>query len=342
MDPEYFELLEYIKIFSIFILILVSGFFSGSEASFFSLNLIQKERLKNRSSKTAALIDILTHHPKQLIITILVGNDMINIAASVIATSLFLAFYPHRAEWVTIAVMTPLTLIFAEVIPKTVSVAHNEKIASFVSRPLMAFYRLIFPVRWLFEVTADGIIRSMGFYKKEKAPVIMEDDFRDMVDLSHKDGEILGLERDLIHNVFEFSDTRVSSVMTPERLIKSIPEGLAFAEVVKRAKKTRHSRLPVYSKAKRNITGFLYVKDLLKVKQSQKKSKSAINELLRPPLFVLDSRKVDDVFYFLKEKRTHIALCHNEHGDLSGLITMEDLLEELFGEIYDEHDQEAQ
>lgn len=342
MDLTQIDVLEYLRIFSIFILILISGFFSGSEASLFSLNLIQKERLKSRSFKTAALIDILIHHPKQLIITILVGNDMINIAASVIATGLFLTHYPHTAEWITIAVMTPLTLIFAEVLPKTVSVAHNEKIASMATRPLLAFYRFILPIRWMFEVTADGIIRMMGFYKKEKEPVIMEDDFRDMVDLSHKDGEILGLERDLIHNVFEFSDTRVAGVMTPVKQIQSIPEGLPFPEVVKRAQKTRHSRIPVYSKVKKNIIGILYVKDLLKIKQSQKKDKALLNEIVRPAIFVLDSRMVDDIFYLLKEKRTHIAICHNENGDISGLITMEDLLEELFGEIYDENDQEVQ
>lgn len=341
MDSLPLNSLEYLKILSIFILLFISGFFSGSEASLFSLNLIQKERLKNRTPQIASLIDLLVHKPKQLIITILVGNDMINIAASVIATGLFVSLYPGMGELITIAVMTPVTLIFAEVIPKTIAVAHNEKLTPILSRPLLAFYRLIFPIRWFFEVTADGLIGMMGLYKKEKAPIIMEDDFRDMVDLSHKDGEILGLERDLIHNVFEFSDTRVASVMTPFKLIHSIPEGLEFAEVVKRAKRNRHSRFPVYSKNKSNITGFLYVKDLLKVKQNQKNNTTVINELLRPPLFVLDTRMVDEIFYFLKEKRTHIAICHNENGDISGLVTMEDLLEELFGEIYDENDQEV-
>lgn len=332
---------EYLKLIAIFILLLISGFFSGSEASLFSLNLIQKERLKSRSAIMASLIDLLIHKPKQLIITILVGNDMINITASVIATGLFVSLFPETGEWITIAVMTPVTLIFAEVIPKTIAVAYNEKLTPFVSRPLLAFYRVILPIRWFFEVTAEGLINMMGINKKDKEQVIMEDDFRDMVDLSHKDGEILGLERDLIHKVFEFSDTRVANVMTPYKLIQSIPDGLEFNEVAKRARRARHSRLPVYSKNKRNIIGFLYVKDLLKVSRNQKNNKSVINELLRPALFVLDTRMIDEIFYFLKEKRTHIAICHNENGDISGLVTMEDLLEELFGEIYDENDQEV-
>lgn len=340
MDLQSLSSLEYLKIAAIFFLLLISSFFSGSEAALFSLNLVQKERLKSRSPKTTALIDMLINQPKQLIITILVGNDMINIAASVIATGLFVSLFQDMGQWVTIAVMTPVTLIFAEIIPKTVAVAHNEKIAPFVTGPLNTFYRLILPLRWFFEVTAETMIRLFGVYKKEKEPVIMEDDFRDMVDLSHMDGEILGLERDFIHNVFEFSDTRVASVMTPLKAIQSIPEGLEFQEIIKRVKKARHSRIPVYSGEKTNITGILYVKDLLKIKRSQKNSHITITELLRPPLFVLDTRMVDDIFHFLKEKRTHIAICHDANGDISGLITMEDLLEELFGEIYDENDQE--
>ncbi|MBU1169664.1 MAG: hemolysin family protein [Proteobacteria bacterium] len=340
MDFQSLNTIEYLKVAGIVFLLLISGFFSGSEASLFSLNLVQKERLKSQSPKTASLIDMLINHPKQLIITILVGNDMINIAASVIATGLFVSRFQDMGQWVTIAVMTPVTLIFAEIIPKTIAVVHNEKLAPIVTGPLNAFYRFIFPLRWLFEITADSLIRLFGVYKKEKEPVIMEDDFRDMVDLSHKDGEILGLERDFIHNVFEFSDTRVNSVMTPIKKIESIPENLEFKEIIKRVKKNPHSRIPVYSGEKTNITGFLYVKDLLKIKRNQKDTNSVISELIRPPLFILDSRMVDDIFYFLKEKRTHIALCHDANGDISGLITMEDLLEELFGEIYDENDQE--
>lgn len=340
MDFQSFGSLEYLKIAGIVLLLLVSGFFSGSEATLFSLNLVQKERLKTRLPKIASLIDLVTNQPKQLIITILVGNDMINIAASVIATGLFVSLFPEHGQWVTIAVMTPVTLIFAEVIPKTVSVFHNETFAPIVSGPLSLFHRLIFPVRWFFEVTADGLIWLSGMYKREAEPMIMENDFRDMVDLSHKDGEILAIERDFIHNVFEFSDTPVSAVMTPLKNIQSLPDGLNYHEIIKRVKKNRHSRIPVYSGSKTNITGILYVKDLLKIKAGKKNVPSTIIELLRQPIFILDTRMVNDIFYLLKKKRTHIAICHDSNGALSGLITMEDLLEELFGEIYDENDQE--
>ena len=330
-----------LKIISIFFLLLISAFFSGSEASLFSLNLVQKERLKNRSRKAAVLVHTLVNHPKKLIITILMGNDMINITSSVIATSFFVALYKDMGTWITIAVMTPVTLIFAEIIPKTIAVSHNEKIAASVVIPLDTFSRIVFPVRYVFEVTAELLIRLFRVYSTEKESIIMEDDFRDMVDLSHKDGELYGLERDLIHNVFEFSDTPVSSVMTPFKKIISIPSAGEYREVINRVVKSRHSRIPVYFGEKKNIIGVLYVKDLMKIKWDKKGNRTAISELLRQPIFVLDTRMVDDVFYTLKEKRTHIAICHNVNGDISGLVTMEDLLEELFGEIYDENDREG-
>lgn len=341
MDFIHFTTTEYLKIGGIVVLLLISGFFSGSEATLFSLNLVQKERLRSRSASLASMINVLINHPKQLIITILVGNDMINIAASVIATGLFMSLFPDTGDWITIAVMTPVTLIFAEVIPKTVSVIHNETFAPLITGPLRFFHRLIFPIRWFFEITADGLIRLFGVYKKEREPMIMEDDFRDMVDLSHKDGAILGIERDFIHNVFEFSDTLVNAVMTPLKDVQAIPDGLTYHQIIKRVKKNWHARIPVYSGTKNNITGILYVKDLLKIKPEKKNFPSAILEVLRPPMFILDTRKVDNIFYLLKKKRTHIAICHDANGTMTGLITMEDLLEELFGEIYDDYDQEV-
>ena len=331
---------EIIKLLSIVFLLLFSGFFSGSEASLFSLTLVQKERVKQKSNLAKIMLDTIAQRPRQLITTILVGNDMVNITASVIATGLFVSLYQESGEWITILVMTPATLIFSEVIPKTLALSHNEKLAPLVSGPLMLFSRLVFPIRWLFDLFSEIIIRVLGIYKQEKEPLVMENDFRDMVDMSHMEGKIHGLERDLIHKVFEFSDTEVRNVMTPFNNIHSIPFGLTYWEIIRFAEKTRHSRLPVYSGKKTNIVGILIVKDLLKVKPENRTCRDTISALLREPVFILETRKVADIFYTLKKKRTHIAICHDEYGDISGLVTLEDLLEEIFGEIYDEKDQE--
>lgn len=328
-----------IKISIIFFLLIFSGFFSGSETALFSLSLMQRERIKKSNPKRAALIDRLLIHPKQLIITILIGNDLVNIAASVVATYLFWSMLGEHGKWVTIAIMTPLTLLFAEVIPKTFSVAHNERVAPFVSKPLDLFGRLISPLRWVFNYVANSIIKLSGAERRKASPAIMEDDFREMVDLSHKEGELKKMEKEFIHNVFEFSDTHVFDVMTPLEKMFCLTEDMDIDTILKHIKNNRFSRIPVCKETADKITGILYVKDLLKVKIKKISGKTKLlPKICRKPFFIPETKMVDELFYTLKQKHTHIAICLNKQGMVSGLVTMEDLLEELFGELYDEHD----
>lgn len=334
------ELTIFIKIGIIFFLLIFSGFFSGSETALFSLSLMQRERIRRSKPKRAALIDRLLMHPKQLIITIIMGNDLVNIAASVVATYLFVSMIGGEyGKWVTIAIMTPLTLLFAEVIPKTFSVAHNERVAPFVSRPLDLFGRLISPLRWVFNESANLIIKFLGIEKQKASPAIMEDDFRDMVDLSHREGELKKMEKEFIHNVFEFSDIHVFEVMTPLEKMFCLTEDMDIDTILKHIKKTPFSRIPVCKGTADKITGILYVKDLLKVKIKKISGKTKLlPKICRKPFFIPETKMVDELFYTLKQKHTHIAICLNKQGMVSGLVTMEDLLEELFGELYDEHD----
>ncbi len=328
-----------IKICIIFFLLIFSGFFSGSESALFSLSLMQRERIRRNKNKRAAVIDRLLMHPKQLIITILMGNDLVNIAASVVATYLFISILGEHGKWATIAIMTPLTLLFAEVIPKTFSVAHNERVAPFVSGPLYLFSKLITPLRWIFNESANLIIKFLGIEKQKPSPAIMEDDFRDMVDLSHKEGELKKMEKELIHNVFEFSDTHLFEVMTPVEKMFCLTEDMDIDTILKHIKKTPFSRIPVCKETADKITGILYVKDLLKVKSKKISGQTKVlPKICKKPFFIPETKMVDELFYILKQKHTHIAICLNEQGMVSGLVTMEDLLEELFGEIYDEHD----
>jgi len=305
----------------------------------FSLSLIQRERIKRSGGERAALIEKLLLQPKRLIITILMGNDLVNIAASVVATYLFVSLVGEYGKWATIAIMTPVTLIFAEVIPKTFCVAHNERIAPFVSGPLYLFSKLITPLRWVFNESANLIIKFSGFEKRKAPYVIMEDDFRDMVDISHEDGELKKMEKELIHNVFEFSDTNVFSVMTPLDKMFCLTENMDIETITRHVKDSHFSRIPVCKENINNITGVLYVKDLLKIKIKKISGDiKPLPKICRKPFFIPETTKVDKLFYILKQKHTHIAICLNEQEKVSGLVTMEDLLEELFGEIYDEHD----
>ena len=323
----------------IIFLLIFSGFFSGSETALFSLSLLQRERLRKSGNKRAALIDKLLLRPRRLIVTILMGNDMVNIAASVIATYLFVSLFGEHGKWVAIAAMLPLTLIFAEVIPKTLGVTHNERIAPLISAPLNTFAKLISPLRWIFIKLTDCFIKLLGIEKHKPSPTIMEDDFRDMVDLSYKDGELKIVERDLIHNVFEFSDTHVFEVMTPKENIFCLPYDMDAESIVKSVKQNHYSRIPVFKGNINNIIGILYAKALLKVVTKKYKGKAKLLPgICRTPYFIKENMKIDEVFYSMQQQRTHIAICLNEQGKVSGLVTLEDLLEELFGEIYDEND----
>ena len=183
------------------------------------------------------------------------------------------------------------------------------------------------------------IIKFSGFEKRKAPSTIMEDDFRDMVDLSHKEGELKEMEKELIHNVFEFSDTHVFEVMTPVEKMFCLTEDMNIDTILKHIKKTPFSRIPVCKETTDKITGILYVKDLLKVTIKKISGQTKLlPKICRKPFFIPETTKVDELFYILKQKHTHIAICLNEQGMVSGLVTMEDLLEELFGELYDEHD----
>lgn len=325
----------------ILLLIIFSGFFSGSETALFSLSLVQKESIKNKGHKKAGLIDKLLENPRRLIITILIGNDLVNITASVIAAYTFTSIYGEFGRWVAIAVMTPITLILAEIIPKTFCMVHNERLAPVVAGPLNRFAQFTSPLRWVFDKVADFLIRHSGALKNNKPDTVMEDDFLEMVDLSHQEGEIEVMEKELIHNVFEFSDTKVFQVMTPLNDFFSLSSETKKEDIINQILENGLSRIPVYEKTPQNITGILYAKDLLKIDLTLiKDTENLLHKVQREPYFIPETQKIDTLFHTLKQKRIHLAICLNEKGEVTGLVTMEDLLEELFGEIYDEYDRE--
>lgn len=322
----------------IFLLLLFSGFFSGSETALFSLSLFQRENIRKHFKKKAEVIDRLLSQPRRLIVTILIGNDMVNITASVAATFFFIEIFNEHGKWIAVLVMTPLTLIFAEIIPKTVSITYNKRIAAFVARPIEMFSVIIAPLRWLFDGTANIFMKFTNLEKKKESAII-KDDFLDMVDLSHKDGELQEVEKDIIHNVFEFKDAYVFEVMTPLKDVFCLSENTNLEDTVKYVKKNPFSRVPVYKNKIDNIAGILYIKDLLKI-DNFKENGILLSKIIRRAFFIQETTKVDELFNILKLKRKHIAICLDELGNVTGLVTMEDLLEELFGEIYDEYDLE--
>jgi len=334
------EIVIVIKIVSIFFLLCFSAFFSGSETALFSLESTKLHQLKESKHPKAGLVHALLEKPRRLLISILVGNEIINITASALAASLCISLFGNQGKWLAVAIMTPLILLFGEVLPKTIAVSNSEKFSLRVAQPLSIFATIIFPVRWIIRQVVDRITPLLGSHTKSDESIYHEEEFKELVEVGHKEGVLEKEEREMIHKILNFSDTLVSSIMIPRTHMFTLSYDLDRTSLIKEIRDHHFSRIPVYKQEKNNFIGVLYAKDLLAVSEAETPSTTPVEHILRTPYLVPQDKKIPDLLKEFQDKRIHLALVVNEHGSIVGLVTMEDLLEELFGEIYDEFDDE--
>ena len=332
------ESLVLVKIILIFILLCFSAFFSGSETALFSLSSVKLFKFKESKHPRESLVHNLLANPRRLLISILVGNECINISASALAASLCISLMGFQGKWIAIAIMTPLILLFGEVLPKTLAVTYNEKFSFFVARPLDLFARIIFPLRWTIRRIVDAVLTLFSTKYENKSAIFYEKELKDLIDVGHKEGILEKEERALIHNILKFNDTPVFSIMTPYSIMFTLAHDLSIQQAIRQAKKHPYSRIPVYKKEKNNIIGILNVKDLLAMNFKPDGKTASIASVLRSPHFVSQEKRIHVVLKEFQEKKVHLALVVNRAKKVVGLITIEDVLEELFGEIYDEFD----
>ena len=332
------EIITLIKISLIFILLCCSAFFSGSETALFSLSSVKLFKFKESKHPKEKLIHNLLVNPRRLLISILVGNECINISASALAASLCISLVGFQGKWIAIAVMTPLILLFGEVLPKTIAVTYNEKFSFFVARPLDFFARIIFPLRWTIRRIVDAVLTLFSAKYENKSTIFYEKELKDLIDVGHKEGILEKEERALIHNILKFNDTPVFSIMTPYSIMFTLSNDLSIEQAIKQAKKHPFSRIPVYKGEKNNIIGILNVKDLLAINFRPDRDTTSIESILRPPHFIVQDRRIHVVLKEFQRGKIHLALVVNKANKVIGLVTIEDVLEELFGEIYDEFD----
>jgi len=342
-----------IEISFLVVLLLCSGFFSGSETSLFSLGRI--ERYRSREEKQTFIsrcLQELVERPRRLIITILIGNQLVNITISALGASLtdhaLIAWVsPGFLDSVLLktlaatAICFPLLLVAGEITPKTLALYNPRRFARFAAIPLRLFYALIAPVRWFLAGLANGIVRlTLGESPSGDDP-ITEEEFRNLVDQSKKGGAIWESEREFIHNIFDFGETRVSEVMTPRTDMFCLQIDHSLEEILQAFEQKPYSRIPVYEKDKDDIVGILYCKDLLGLPSDVARGKEwELRSFLRKPYFIPKTKNASDLFREFRFSRVHLAIVVDEYGGVAGLVTMEDLLEELFGEIQDEYDPE--
>lgn len=319
------------QIVLLLVLLVLSGFFSSAETAMFSISRSKARYLAKQSGRANQLIGHMKNDQHRLLSTILIGNNVVNVAASAIAAKVAIELFPHYAVWLATFVMTFLILVFGEVIPKSVATRNNVLIARAV----------IFPLYW-FSLFCRPIVFFLDFIPKltgriKRTPSVTEEELMTFVEVVREEGEINEEEQKLIHRIFEFDDTNASEIMTPraDMFVIDADEPLDLKAITE----SGFTRIPVIEKSIDNIVGILNIKDLL-MHQAISTTPPDVRQLMRLPYFVPEHKKLDSLMRQFKKRKNHMAIVVDEHGGVSGLITLEDALEELVGEIRDETDKE--
>jgi len=313
----------------LFVLLVLSGFFSSSETALFSISKAKAIHLAKEKGRTNTLIKKMKDDPHRLLSTILIGNNLVNVGASAIATAITIGLVESHAVGIATGIMTFAILIFGEIFPKTIATRNNILIARLV----------IFPIYWL-SILFYPIILFLNFIPKltgkmHKRPIVTEEELMTFVEVVEEEGGIEEEERELIENIFEFDDTSSSEIMTPraDMFVIDGDEELKLEEVVK----SGFTRIPVIEGDIDHVVGILNVKDLFK-HQATSDEAADVRKIMRKPYFVPENKKLDRLLQQFKERKQHMAIVVDEHGGISGLITLEDAIEEIVGEIIDETD----
>lgn len=317
------------KIIVLVVLVLLSGVFSSTEIAMFSLSKLKVRNLVENKRKNAKLLQKLKFKSHKLLITILIGNNIVNIAAASIATAIAIGIFDSAGIGIATGVMTLLILIVGEIVPKAFATNHATKIALNMAPVIDFMMKLFYPFVFLFDKITCSIVPA----DENIVPRVSEEEVRDIVDLSGEQGSIKKLEKEMIQNIFDLDDTTVEEIMTARPDIIAFDNTQTVEQVIVQIKETGLSRIPIYEGDLDNTIGFIHAKDLLAVDPQ-----TPLTSLLRRIFFVPETKRVDQLLREFKSKKMHLAMIVNEHGTVVGLITIEDLLEEIVGEIYDETD----
>ena len=313
-----------------------SAFFSSSETALFSLSQLDLQKLRReRDPRTNALYRLL-EQPRRLIISILCGNELINVASAAnMAAILVLLYGSAKAEWINIALMVPLLLLFGEVTPKTIAVSNPVRYSSrVVAAPLTIWVRLVAPLRIAVRFVADRVATLIVGQEKAPENLLHIDEFKTLVTEAEEEGGITPTERTLVYNLLAAGTTEIVEIMTPRTQTLFIDADLPMTEIVERVHQYRHNRLPVYRGHRDNIVGFLHAEDLVSYVVGQKDiSALKLEDFLHSPVGAPPTKKVDEMFQFFQNNGAQAAVVINEFGGVDGLITMKAVLRFIFGHL---------
>lgn len=319
-------------------LLLLYMFFSVSETSLFSLQKLDREALKDDRSLGPVFAQLLDR-PRRLLASLLIGGELSNIGLTAVSASLVLTLAPH-APWLNVLLVAPISILFGDVLPKTLGLRFSRGIARLVARPLAFWNEVVSPVRFLLTFVSDLLLRLLGVQPPPPQESLQEGHLRTLIDQGRETGVIQPMEQEIIHRVFEFGDLPVSRLMTPRPDIFSLPVTTSWDELLVEIQRARYSRVPMWQGNPDNVVGILLVKDLLRMRQGPPPNARQLMKALHPVMFVPPSKRAQDLLREFRARNNHLAVVVDEHGSIAGLVTLDDLLTELVGEVLDETDVE--
>jgi putative hemolysin len=321
------------------ILVAASAFFSGSEAALISLSRIHARAMVERGVKGADAVVRLLEDRNRFLTSILIGNTVVLLAADSLATLLFIqADIPHAAIWSTL-VMTVFLLLFGEIIPKQVAVANHERWAVRLAPVLDRIAWIMTPVNSAFLFATNGIVRLFGVSPIARGPFVTEDDIRNLINVGVEQNVLEEEEREMIHSIIQFGDTIVREVMTPRLDMVTVEVRASARRALELIIKEGYSKLPVYQDSIDDVVGVIHDRELLVALAAGSLANTRLRDLMRPSVLVPESKRVSELLREMQRNKFSLAVVVDEYGGTAGLVTMEDLLEEIVGEIRDEHDE---
>jgi len=317
------------------ILLILSGFFSGSEVALISLTKLKVRYMLDKKKSGAIFVKKLKDNPQRMLATILIGNNLANVAASAFATSIMIGIFKSYAVAIATGIMTLLILVFGEITPKSIAAKNNELISRFVAAPIWYLSIILAPILNVLDKFLNKFIKLVGIKAQEKA--ITEEEIISMIKVAEEEGSIKEIEEKMIKSILEFDDISVSEIATPRRDMIMLESKSKLKNAFRVFIKKRHTRIPVYEKHKDNIIGIAHIKDLMTHMQGKNKNIN-IGKITYKSYFVPETKKISDLLRQFQKRKEHMAMVVDEHGSITGLVTMEDVLEEIVGEIMDETD----
>ena len=325
----------WVEITALSVLIGLSGFFSGLEVALVGVRKSKVVQLFNEGKKGSKALHKLKMNPSWMMSSVNLGNNLVNVGASALATSVAIRLFGNDGLGIAVGVMTFLILVFGEITPKTYCNANSTKVALRYAPVLLAFSYVFYPVVKFFEIITKGVVKITG--SSHTPPPITEEEIKGVIDQGLAEKALEKEEMELVHGALNFDDTVIRSVMTPRTKMFTLNSKTLLFEALPLINQSGHSRIPIFGETRDDIVGFIHVRDVLKELEKENEVVS-LEQIARKPVFASQEKMVSSLLKEMKGRKTHMAMVVDEHGGVEGLVTLEDLLEEIVGEIEDETD----